>query len=113
VQHDVDAGRAVLNLSEWDRPQAGAAQAAASVQTGRMPPSWAVQIDGRLALSAAERAELASGLQLSLAGGSSAPTNADPLLALSPAVFAVLGVGLIGLAYIGLRERHARPDRGG
>jgi len=114
VQHDVDAGRDALNLSEWDRPQsATAARAAASVQSGTMPPAWAGQVDSRLVLSSAERAELASGLQLSLASGAAAPSSAGSLLAWSPALFALVGALLIGLGYLGLRERRAGPDRGG
>jgi ABC-type transport system involved in multi-copper enzyme maturation permease subunit len=64
IQHQVDAGRAVLNVSEWDRPQGlAAAQAASAVQRGAMPPGWAAAIDPRLQLSNAERDELVRGLQ--------------------------------------------------
>jgi mono/diheme cytochrome c family protein len=65
VQHNVDAGRAVLNLSEWDMPQSGSALAAARVADGSMPPAWAGWLDSRLALSDAERAALVRGLQSS------------------------------------------------
>jgi ABC-2 type transport system permease protein len=113
VQHNVDAGRAALNLSEWDRPQAAAVGAAASVQSGSMPPAWAGLVDARLTLSTAERAELGSGLHVALVGEAAAPRASGALLAVSPAVVAVLGVALIGLGYLRLRERRASPDRGG
>jgi mono/diheme cytochrome c family protein len=62
VQHDVDAGRAAMNLSEWDLPQAHAMSAADSVQNGSMPPAWAGLFDSRLRLTDSERAELVRGL---------------------------------------------------
>jgi hypothetical protein len=63
AQSQVDRGRAVLNLSEWDLPQvAGASQAATSVQRGTMPPDWANGLTGQQRLSDAERAELVRGL---------------------------------------------------
>jgi ABC-type transport system involved in multi-copper enzyme maturation permease subunit len=62
VQHDVDAGRAALNFSEWDQPQPNAMAAAASVQSGRMPPAWAAAIDPRMRLTNAERNQLLLGL---------------------------------------------------
>jgi ABC-2 type transport system permease protein len=62
-QHQVDAGRAAFNVSEWDRPQiSAAAQAAASVQQGRMPPAWVTTLDPSLQLTDAEQAELVRGL---------------------------------------------------
>jgi ABC-2 type transport system permease protein len=68
-QHQVDAGRAAFNLSEWDRPQiSAAAQAAASVQQGRMPPAWVTTLDPSLQLTDAERAELVRGLLATLNG---------------------------------------------
>jgi hypothetical protein len=73
VQHQVDDGRAVLNFSEWDRPQAAVASAAESVAAGRMPPARAGLLDRRLTLTDAERAELATGLQTTLQGTASVP----------------------------------------
>jgi ABC-2 type transport system permease protein len=66
VQHDVDSGRAAMNLSEWDLPQAHAMSAADSVQNGRMPPAWAGLFDSRLRLSDSERAELVRGLMATM-----------------------------------------------
>jgi mono/diheme cytochrome c family protein len=69
AQYEVDKGRSVLNLSEWDVPQvAGASQAAASVQRGSMPPSWANGLTGQPQLTDAERAELVRGLLATLNG---------------------------------------------
>jgi ABC-2 type transport system permease protein len=63
VQHNVDAGRAALNVSEWDVPQPRSTLAAARVRDGSMPPGWAALVDSRLRLSPAERVELVRGLQ--------------------------------------------------
>jgi hypothetical protein len=69
LQHQVDAGRAVLNFSEWDRPQLVAtAHAAASVQSGSMPPAWFARLDRDLQLSDSERTELVRGLLATLNG---------------------------------------------
>ncbi|HEY0583304.1 MAG TPA: cytochrome C, partial [Chloroflexota bacterium] len=65
VQHQVDDGRAVLNLSELDRVQP-ATGSAASVQARHMPPAFAALVDGRLQLTDAERDELVRGLQATL-----------------------------------------------
>jgi ABC-type transport system involved in multi-copper enzyme maturation permease subunit len=62
VQHNVDAGRAAMNLSEWDVPQPDASLAAGSVRDGSMPPAWVGVVDSRLQLTDADRAELARGL---------------------------------------------------
>jgi mono/diheme cytochrome c family protein len=63
VQHNVDSGRTVLNLSEWDMPQSGSSMAAARVADRTMPPAWAGLLDSRLVLSDSERLELTRGLQ--------------------------------------------------
>ena len=69
MQQQVDRGRAVLNLSEWDVPQQdGAAKAAASVQAGNMPPAWSSGLTGQQQLSDSERAELVRGLLATLNG---------------------------------------------
>ena len=39
VQHDVDEGRAVLNFSEWQRPQEEATKATEELLEGEMPPA--------------------------------------------------------------------------
>jgi mono/diheme cytochrome c family protein len=69
VQHNVDDGRSAMNLSEWDQLHPRAAQAAATVQSGSMPPAWSGLIDSRLQLTDAERAELVRGLQSTLNAG--------------------------------------------
>ncbi len=38
VQSDVDGGRQVLNLSEWDTPQPSADDIAEQINSGEMPP---------------------------------------------------------------------------
>lgn len=66
TQRDVDEGRAALNFSEWDRPQAEAGDAAEAVQEGEMPP-WLYRLvhpDARL--SAAETQALVQGLVATL-----------------------------------------------
>jgi ABC-2 type transport system permease protein len=69
VQYQVDAGRAAFNVSEWDRPQsAAAAHAAASAQSGAMPPAWFAAVDRDLQLSDSERSDLVRGLLASLNG---------------------------------------------
>jgi ABC-type transport system involved in multi-copper enzyme maturation permease subunit len=65
VQHDVDSGRAALNLSEFDAPQPRAQLAAARVLDGSMPPAWSGVVDSRMQLTDSERATLARGLQAS------------------------------------------------
>jgi len=62
VQHDVDEGRAVLNFSEWTRPQKEAKEAAKEVREGEMPPTAYTLIHAHARLSAADRDRLAQGL---------------------------------------------------
>ena len=62
VQHDVDEGRAVLNFSEWTRPQKDAKEAAKELREGEMPPSAYMLIHAHARLSAADRDRLAQGL---------------------------------------------------
>ena len=62
VQHDVDEGRAVLNFSEWTRPQKEAKEAAKEVREGEMPPSAYKLVHAHARLSAAELDRLAQGL---------------------------------------------------
>ena len=111
VQHDVDAGRAVLNFSEWDRPQPAAAQAAASVLSGRMPPAGAGVLNSDLRLTDAERADLARGLEATMSspntaiavgtpgGGSAQPGSA--------VILATLGTALAAIGFALGRSRRA------
>jgi hypothetical protein len=65
VQHDVDEGRAVLNFSEWTRPQE-AKEAAKEVREGEMPPAAYRLIHAHARLSAADLDRLAQGLTQTL-----------------------------------------------
>ena len=106
VQHDVDAGRAVLNLSEWDRPQPAAAQVLESVQQRRMPPAYASLLNPALQLSDAERADLAGGLQATLGREAIAPQAvATPPPTGSAVLLATLGTALAGIAFALGRSR--------
>ena len=62
VQHDVDEGRAVLNFSEWTRPQKEAKEAAKELREGEMPPTAYKLIHAHARLSAADQDQLALGL---------------------------------------------------
>ena len=107
VQHDVDAGRAVLNLSEWDRPQAAAAQMVDSVRQRRMPPTYASLLNPDLALSDAERAELARGLEATLRRDATPPQAAAasrPPIG-SAVLLATLGTALAAIAFALGRSR--------
>jgi hypothetical protein len=67
LQHDVQEGRAAMNFSEWDRPQAHAKDAPREVRENGMPPlSYRLMHSGGR-LTAREREELAQGLQRTLA----------------------------------------------
>jgi mono/diheme cytochrome c family protein len=66
IRHDVDEGRAVLNFSEWQRPQGEASEAAEAVLEGEMP-LWmyrAMHADARL--TDAETDRLSRGLMKTL-----------------------------------------------
>lgn len=68
VQRDVDEGRAILNFTEWDRPQEGEADESAEVvREGEMPPWQYKPTHPAGRLSSAEREELAQGLERTLA----------------------------------------------
>ncbi|KAB2960630.1 MAG: cytochrome C [Candidatus Methylomirabilis oxygeniifera] len=43
IQHDIDKGRAALNVSEWGRVEENSGDAAETVKNGSMPP-WAYTI---------------------------------------------------------------------
>jgi len=68
VQRDVTEGRAVLNFSEWPRPQEEATKAAEEVREGEMPPPAYALVHAHARLSAAERDRLAQGLAATLGG---------------------------------------------
>jgi hypothetical protein len=69
VQSDVDGGRSVLNLSEWNRPQGeGAGEIVEVVREGEMPPAYYAWMpnhpDARL--SDSEKAAFVRGLEATL-----------------------------------------------
>ena len=68
VQRDVDEGRAVLNVSEWQRPQEEAAKASEELREGEMPPAAYLLMHAHARLSTADRDRLAQGLAKTLAG---------------------------------------------
>jgi Haem-binding domain len=122
VQHDVDAGRAVLNFSEWDRPQSAAAQLVTSVEQRRMPPAYASLLNADLQLSDAERLELARGLLATLsrdaissqaAAVSSPVTGSAVLLATLGTALAAVGFALgrsRALTFRLAEQRHTSPQ---
>ena len=66
VQRDVDEGRAVLNFSEWSRPQQEAKDASEEVREGEMPPAAYTLIHAHARLSSSDRDRLAQGLARSV-----------------------------------------------
>lgn len=68
VRDHVDEGRAALNLSEWDRPQEEAHEAAEEVQEGDMPPGYYLALHGSARLGPEEQRQLIAGLEATLGG---------------------------------------------
>ena len=68
VQHDVSEGRAVLNFSEWQRPQEEAAEASEEVLEREMPPAAYLLMHSQARLESADRDRLAQGLAKTLGG---------------------------------------------
>ena len=66
IQRDVSAGRAVLNFSEWQRPQEEATEAAEEVLEGEMPLPMYRLLHAHARLSVADRERLARGLERTL-----------------------------------------------
>ncbi|HWI19366.1 MAG TPA: heme-binding domain-containing protein, partial [Vicinamibacterales bacterium] len=66
IQRDVSEGRAVLNFSEWQRPQEEASEAAEEVLEGEMPLRIYQLMHAHARLTAADKAQLARGLQQTL-----------------------------------------------
>ncbi len=74
IQKDVVDGRRHLNFSEWDRPQKNAKEASEELKDGEMPPALYLPLHSEAKLSAAEKAELMTGLDavaVSAIGGGS------------------------------------------
>ena len=80
VQNDVDGARALLNFTEWQRPQRRAGDAPKVVAERDMPPWDYLLMHPRARLSDAERQVLSHGLAASLAGPDKqpAPPSGDP-----------------------------------
>jgi len=68
VQHDVDEGRAVLNFSDWQRPQEKATKASEELLEGEMPPAGYLLMHAHARLGNADRDRLAQGLARTLGG---------------------------------------------
>lgn len=66
VQRDVNEGRAVLNFSEWSRPQEEAKEASKEVLEGGMPPVAYTLVHAHARLNATDRDRLAQGLAKTL-----------------------------------------------
>jgi hypothetical protein len=63
VVKDVEEGRSHLNVSEWNRPQKDADEAAEELREGKMPLPMYLRAHPEARLSAAEKAELVRGLE--------------------------------------------------
>ena len=66
VQYDVNQGREHLNLSEWQRPQRHATDAADQVRRGAMPPAPYTAMHPDARLTDVEVADLIQGLSRTL-----------------------------------------------
>lgn len=66
VQREVNEGRAMLNFSEWPRPQEEAKDAPEEVMEGEMPPATYKLVHAHARLNAADRDRLAQGLARTL-----------------------------------------------
>jgi mono/diheme cytochrome c family protein len=77
IQHDVAEGRAVLNFSEWQRPQEEATEAAEEVLEGEMPLRTYQLMHAHARLSTADRDRLARGLARTLGGSTDEARRVD------------------------------------
>ena len=77
IQHDVAEGRAVLNFSEWQRPQEEATEAAEEVLEGEMPLRTYQLMHAHARLSTADRDRLARGLARTLGGSADEARRVD------------------------------------
>lgn len=62
IQHDIDKGRAALNVSEWGRAEGNSGDVAETVQNGSMPPSVYTFSHPSAKLSASEKQTFSQGL---------------------------------------------------
>jgi hypothetical protein len=63
IVHDVDDGRAVFNVSEWDRLQPDASEVIGTIAEGDMPPLQYKPLHPAARLSDSEKADLEAGLR--------------------------------------------------
>ena len=66
IEHDVTKARAVLNFSEWQRPQGKARDAAEEARDRQMPPAMYRLMHAHARLSDAEQARISRGLDRTL-----------------------------------------------
>jgi mono/diheme cytochrome c family protein len=62
IQHDVDEGRGILDVSEWDRPQPDIGELSEVIGEGEMPPLQYKLLHPGARLSDSEKADLVAGL---------------------------------------------------
>jgi hypothetical protein len=77
VQHDVDEGRAAMNVSEWNRPQEEAQEAAQELLDGEMPPWFYCGLHASARLNVMERDALAQGLTATFGAKSGGESGED------------------------------------
>ncbi len=75
VQRDVDEGRGVMNVSEWDTPQPGISEVVEQISGGEMPPWQYKPLHSGARLSAQDKRDLITGLQRSYAADPPAATS--------------------------------------
>jgi hypothetical protein len=62
VEHDVEDGRAILNFSEWNKPQPDAGELIEKVENGEIPPLQYKVAHGDARLSSREKKQLVSAI---------------------------------------------------
>lgn len=62
IQHDIDKGRAALNVSEWGRAEGNSGDAVETVNNGSMPPRLYSIMRSSATLSASEKEAFVQGL---------------------------------------------------
>ena len=67
IQHDVNDGRGVLNVSRWDQAQPALGEVVEKIRSGEMPPLQYRIIHPSASLSSADKAALAAGMSLTYA----------------------------------------------
>ena len=68
IQHDVEEGRSVLNLSEWGRREMEAEEIGEVIHEGEMPPWYYVTLHPEASLSETDKEHLISGMITSIGG---------------------------------------------